>query len=43
MITTINSSDTEASTCIMKYFNEAPVLYMFLTLDIRGMNDIRLD
>jgi len=26
----------------MKYFNEASVLYMFLTLDIRGMNDIRL-
>ena len=26
----------------MKYFNEASVLYLFLTLDIRGMNDIRL-
>jgi len=26
----------------MKYFNEASVLYMFLTLDIEGMNDIRL-
>ena len=26
----------------MKYFNEASVLYMFLTLAIRGMNDIRL-
>ena len=26
----------------MKYFNEASVLYMFLTLDIKGMNDIRL-
>jgi hypothetical protein len=26
----------------MKYFNEAFVLYIFLTLDIRGINDIRL-
>jgi hypothetical protein len=26
----------------MKYFNEASVLYMFLTLDIIGMNDIRV-
>ena len=26
----------------MKYFNEASVLYMLLTLDIKGMNDIRL-
>ena len=26
----------------MKYFSEASVLYMFLTLDIKGMNDIRL-
>ena len=26
----------------MKYFNDASVLYMFLTLDIRGINDIRL-
>ena len=26
----------------MKYFNEASVLYMFLTLDIKGMNEIRL-
>jgi len=26
----------------MKYYNEASVLYMFLTLDIKGMNDIRL-
>jgi len=25
----------------MKYFNEASVLYMFLTLDVKGMNDIR--
>jgi len=25
----------------MKHFNEASVLYIFLTLDIRGMNDIR--
>ena len=41
-ITTINSSFAEASTCTMKYFNEASVLYMFLTLDIKGMNDTRL-
>ena len=26
----------------MKYFNEASVLYIFLMLDIRGINDIRL-
>jgi len=26
----------------MNYFNEASVFYMFLTLDTRGMNDIRL-
>ena len=26
----------------MKYFNEASALYMFLTLDIKWMNDIRL-
>jgi len=26
----------------MKYFNEASMLYMFLTLDIGRMNDIRL-
>jgi len=26
----------------MKYFNEPSVLYMFLTLDIKGINDIRL-
>jgi len=26
----------------MKYFNDASVLHMFLTLDIRGLNDIRL-
>jgi hypothetical protein len=30
----MNSSAAEASTCTMKYFNEASVLYMFLTLDI---------
>jgi hypothetical protein len=41
-ITTINSSVAEASTCTIKYFNEASVLYMFLTLDIKGINDIRL-
>jgi hypothetical protein len=38
----MNSSVAEASTCTMKYSNEASVLYMFLTLDIRGMNYIRL-
>ena len=27
---------------MMKNFNEASVLYMLLTLDIKGMNDIRL-
>ena len=26
----------------MKYFSEASVLYIFLTLDIRGINDITL-
>ena len=41
-ITTTNSSVAEASICTMKYFNEASVLYMFLTLDVRWMNDIRL-
>ena len=41
-IITMNGSVAEASTCTMKYFNDASVLYMFLTLDIRGMNDIRL-
>ena len=41
-ITTMNTRVAEASICTLKYFNEASVLYMFLTLDIRGMNDIRL-
>lgn len=41
-ITTMNSNVVEASTCTMKYFNEASVLYMFLMLDISGINDIRL-
>jgi len=41
-ITTKSNSVAEASTWMMKYFNEASVLYMFLTLDIKGMNDIRL-
>lgn len=41
-ITTINNSVAEASTCTIKYFSEASVLYIFLTLDIRGINDIRL-
>ena len=41
-ITTMNNSVAEASTCTMKYFNEASALYVFLTLDIGGINDIRL-
>jgi hypothetical protein len=41
-ITIINSSVAEVSACTMKYFNDASMLYMFLTLDIRGINDIRL-
>ena len=41
-ITTINNSVAEASTCTMKYFNEASVLYIFLTLDVQGINNIRL-
>jgi hypothetical protein len=41
-ITTINSRVAEANTCTIKYFSEASVLYIFLTLDISGMNDIRL-
>jgi hypothetical protein len=42
IIPTINSRVAEASTCTMKYFSEASVLYIFLTLDIKGINDIRL-
>jgi len=41
-ITTVNKSVAEASTCTMKYFNEASVLYIFLTWDIKGLNDIIL-
>ena len=41
-VTTMNSSVAEASYCTMKYCNEASVSYMFLTLVIRGMDDIRL-
>jgi len=41
-ITTINSRVAEARTWAMKYFNEASLLYMFLTLGIIGMDDIRL-
>jgi hypothetical protein len=41
-IATINSSVVGATTCAMKYFNEVSVLYIFLTLDIREINDIRL-
>jgi hypothetical protein len=42
LITTMNSRVAEESTCTIKYFSEASVFYMFLTLDIRGINDIRL-
>ena len=35
-------SVAETSTCTMKYFSDASVLYKFLTLDIRGINDVRL-
>jgi hypothetical protein len=38
----MNSSVAEASACTMKYFSEASVLYIFLVLDISGINDIRL-
>jgi hypothetical protein len=41
-ITTINSSVAEASNCTIKYFSEDSLFFMFLTLDIREMNDIRL-
>jgi hypothetical protein len=41
-ITTTNSNVAEARTCNMKYFSKASVLCTFLTLDIRGINDIRL-
>jgi hypothetical protein len=38
----MKSNVAESTTCTIKYFNEASVLYMFLTLDIREINDIRL-
>jgi hypothetical protein len=38
----MKSSVAEANTCTIKYFSEASVLYIFLTLDIRGINDIKL-
>ena len=41
-IAIMNSSVDEANICTMKYFNDASVLYVFLTLDIRRMNDIKL-
>jgi len=41
-IVTKNNSVAEASTWMMIYFNEASVLYKFLTLDIKGINDNRL-
>ena len=42
LITTMNNSVAKANTCKMKCFNEASVLYMFLTLEMKGMNDVRL-
>jgi hypothetical protein len=41
-ITTINNRVAEARTWTIKYFNDASVLYLFLTLDISGMEYIRL-
>lgn len=41
-ITTMNNRVADARTCTIKYFSEASVLYIFLTLDMRGTNDIRL-
>jgi len=41
-ITTIDNSVAVASTCTMKYFSEASVLCICLTLDFEGINDIRL-
>jgi hypothetical protein len=41
-ITAMNSKITEASICKIKYFSEASVLYMFLTLDIRDQDVGRL-
>jgi hypothetical protein len=38
----MKSNVAEARTCTIKYFSEASVLYIFLTLDIRGINDNRL-
>lgn len=38
----MNSNVAEARTCTIKYFSEASVLYMFLILDIIGINDIIL-
>ena len=36
-ITTISSNVAEVSSCTIKYFSEASVLYMFLTFYIRRM------
>ena len=41
-ITTTNSRVAEASTWKIKYFSETSELYIFLTLDISGINYIRL-
>ena len=41
-VNTMNSRVTGANSCTIKYFNGASVLYVFLTLDIRGVTDIRL-
>jgi hypothetical protein len=44
-IAAINTSSkvAEASISTIKYFSESSVLYMFLTMDIIGINDIRLN
>jgi len=38
----MNSRVAERSTWKIKYSSDASVLYVFLTLDISGINDIRL-
>jgi hypothetical protein len=41
-ITTMKNSVAETSTCRIRYCNEVSVFYMFMTLDVRGIKDIRL-
>jgi hypothetical protein len=38
----MKSNVAVAKTCTIKYFSEVSVLYMFLTLDISEINDIKL-